>query len=82
MKSKYDKNTQRQLKNIDQDASIKELTTAVNDLKTRIVVLEDARQVQIRINADVLNSLVKIAPKTELSKPEKQSLWDRIWNKT
>jgi len=77
MKHKYDKNTRNQLQNINQDAQIAELTTAVNDLKDRTLILEGARSVQQRLNSK-FDKGMKLPNKP--TSEEKESVWSKILN--
>ena len=77
MKQKYDKNTRNQLQNINQDAQIAELTTAVNDLKDRTLILEGAQSVQQRLNSK-FDKGMKLPNKP--TSEEKESVWSKILN--
>jgi len=76
MKPKYDKNTRNQLKNLEQDAHISELITAVNDLKDRVLILEGARTVQQQLNSK-FDKGMKL-PEKGISSEEKTTLWDKL----
>lgn len=68
-KPKYDANTQRQLNEIAQNASIKELVDSHNELNKRVKILEDARVIQRGLN---------VRFDREMKKPELQDMSEEI----